>query len=104
MADMGEFPYPLDVMPTFVLQVAPVDVHGGHVKDLPSHPLPFYPLRGFLLSLYLYVSCSLHHFFLYVDRRVKLPLVLLKPSGDKKYGMKCHTTLLHVVVQLTPKY
>lgn len=67
-------------------------------------PATLLPPQGVFALTIFYVSCSLHHFFLYVDRRVKLPLVLLKPSGNKKYGMKCHTTLSHVVVQLTPKY
>lgn len=60
MADMSEFPYPLNAMPMFVLQVAPLDVHGGHVKDLPPLPLPFFLFRGFFLSLYLFDSCSLY--------------------------------------------
>lgn len=45
IADMGRFPYPLDVMSVFVLQVASVD--GGHVKDLLSltlAPLGVFPL------------------------------------------------------------
>lgn len=68
MADMGEFPYPLDVMPMFVLQVAPVDVHGGHVKDLPSHPLPFCPPRGFLLLLYfMFHALSIIFFFMLTE-------------------------------------
>lgn len=45
----------------FVLQVAPVDVHGGHVKDLPSLLLPFSPPRAFSLSLSLSCSLSLSH-------------------------------------------
>ena len=44
----------------FVLQVAPVDVHGGHVKDLPSLLLPLCPLRALSLSLSLSLSPSLH--------------------------------------------
>ena len=65
MADMSE--YPLDAVPMFVLQVAPLDVHGGHVKDLPALPLPSCPFGEFSLS----VSPSLFHalstFSLYVD-------------------------------------
>lgn len=46
----------------FVLQVAPVDVHGGHVKALSSL------LKG-IVSLSLSLSASYHtlSLFLYVD-------------------------------------
>lgn len=66
MADMGEFPYPLDAMSMFVLQVAPVDVHGGHVKDLPSLPLPFCPFRGFSLTVSLSLCFILSLSFFYM--------------------------------------
>lgn len=46
MDDKGDFPYPLDAVKMFVLQVAPVDEHGGHVKAPPSLSLPFYSFRG----------------------------------------------------------
>lgn len=56
----------------FVLQVAPVDVHGGHVKALSSL------LKG-IVSLSLSLSASYHTLFpfFYMLTRVKPPQVLL---------------------------
>lgn len=75
MVDMGEFPYPLDAMPMFVLQVAPLDVHGSHVKDLPSLLLPFNPFGGFSITISLIVLHALSTLFYML--RVKPFLVLL---------------------------
>lgn len=75
--DKGEFPYPLDAMSMFVLQVAPVDVYGGHVKAAPFPPTIPLLLQGILI-----LSRSL---FLYVDTRVKTPNV----PAHKKRGKLC---------------
>lgn len=68
-------------MPTLVLQVAPVDVHGGHVKDPPFLPPPLRLLGGFSLSLaclFLRFMPSLYLFFFYMlTHESSLPLALL---------------------------
>lgn len=106
MADMAGFPYPLDAMPMFVLQVAPVEAPGRSCEGSAISPASLLPPQRFL-SHYLSpcLSCSLSlsfFFFLFcVDTRVKPPFVLLKLSEDNKYGMKCHLTA-QVAPQLTP--
>lgn len=57
-------------IPVFVLQVAPVDVHGGHVKALSSL------LKG-IVSLSLSASYHTLFPFFYMLTRVKPPQVLL---------------------------
>ena len=97
----------------FVLQVAPVDVHGGHVKDLPSLLLPLCPLRALSLSLSLSLSSSLTHclsvcvscspsFFFYVMTQESS----LLSCGSSSVGITCMawsvTPPPHVAAQLTP--
>lgn len=95
MADMGEFPYPLDAMPMFVLQVASVD--GGHVKDLPSLPLSLCLLGGFPLSLALSVFHALSIFFYMLTQESSLPLCCSSRDENvsskvaSSVGMTCMT-------------
>ncbi len=79
------FPYPLDAMPLFVLQVAPVDECGGHVKDLPFLLLPLCPPQGFLSHC---LSLSVLHVLSPSFSVLTQESSLL--SGDSMYGMKCH--------------
>lgn len=89
MADMGEFPYPLDAMPLLVLQVATVDVPGGHVKDLASLLLPFCPLRGFSLSL-CFMFCPSFLYMLTQESSLRC-----SSPVDNMYDMKCHPPPSH---------
>ncbi len=86
MADIGEFPYPLDAMSMFALRVAPVDVHRGHVKDLPSLPLPFCPPSGDSRSLFHSVFQALSIFFYMLTH--KSSLLLCCSSGAEKVSSK----------------
>jgi len=75
MGEKSEFPNPLEIMPMFVLQVAPEDVHGGYVKALYSLQIPFWHFREISFTICLFQIPS--SFFLCDDIQVKSTAVLL---------------------------